>query len=80
MILRDLGETFLVIDETQVQEFSNKFFEGLDVNTFKIEDKKLFVKNKISNLYKFLVDKNYRDWKLNKEFHKLTWNDKTYHS
>jgi hypothetical protein len=24
---------FLVIDETQAQEFSNKFFEGLDVNT-----------------------------------------------
>jgi hypothetical protein len=46
----------------------------------KILDKKLFVKNKISNLYKFLVDKNYRDWKLNKEFHKLTRNDKTYHS
>ena len=45
----------------------------------KIVDKKLFVKNKISNLYKFLVDKNYRDWKLNKEFHKLTRTDKTYH-
>ena len=26
---------FLVIDETQAQEFSNKFFEGLDVNTVK---------------------------------------------
>ena len=24
---------FLVIDETQAQDFSNKFFEGLDVNT-----------------------------------------------
>ena len=27
---------FLVIDETQAQDFSNKFFEGLDVNTLKI--------------------------------------------
>ena len=27
---------FLVIDETQAQEFSNKFFKGLDVNTLKI--------------------------------------------
>ena len=27
---------FLVIDETQAQEFSNKFFEGLDVNNLKI--------------------------------------------
>jgi len=26
---------FLVIDETQAQEFSNKFFNGLDVNTLK---------------------------------------------
>ena len=30
---------FLVIDETQVQEFSNKFFEGLDVNTLKMGGK-----------------------------------------
>jgi mannose-6-phosphate isomerase-like protein (cupin superfamily) len=30
---------FLVIDETQAQEFSNKFFEGLDVNTLKIVGK-----------------------------------------
>ena len=30
---------FLVIDETQAQEFSNKFFEGLDINTLKIEGK-----------------------------------------
>ena len=30
---------FLVIDETQAQEFSNKFFEGLDVNTLKIGGK-----------------------------------------
>ena len=27
---------FLVIDETPAQEFSNKFFKGLDVNTLKI--------------------------------------------
>ena len=26
-----------MIDETQVQEFSNKLIEGLDVNTLKIE-------------------------------------------
>ena len=26
---------FLVIDETQAQEFSNQFFKGLDVNTLK---------------------------------------------
>ena len=30
---------FVVIDETQAQEFSNKFFEGLDVNTLKIGGK-----------------------------------------
>ena len=30
---------FLVIDETQSQEFSNKFFEGLDVNTLRIGGK-----------------------------------------
>jgi mannose-6-phosphate isomerase len=30
---------FLIIDETQSQEFSNKFFEGLDVNTLKIGGK-----------------------------------------
>ena len=30
---------FLVIDEIQAQEFSNKFFKGLDVNTLKIEGK-----------------------------------------
>ena len=30
---------FLVINETQVQDFSNKFFEGLDVNTLKIVGK-----------------------------------------
>jgi len=30
---------FLVIDESQAQEFSNKFFEGLDVNTLKIGGK-----------------------------------------
>ena len=30
---------FLVIDETQAQEFSDKFFEGLDVNTLKIGGK-----------------------------------------
>jgi mannose-6-phosphate isomerase len=30
---------FLVIDESQAQEFSNKFFEGLDVNTLKIRGK-----------------------------------------
>jgi mannose-6-phosphate isomerase len=30
---------FLVIDETQAQEFSNKFFEGLDVNNLKIGGK-----------------------------------------
>ena len=27
---------FLVIDETQAQDFSDKFFEGIDVNTLKI--------------------------------------------
>ena len=30
---------FLVIDETQAQEFSNKFFKGLDVNSLKIGGK-----------------------------------------
>ena len=30
---------FLVIDETQAQDFSNKFFEGLDINTLKIGGK-----------------------------------------
>jgi mannose-6-phosphate isomerase-like protein (cupin superfamily) len=30
---------FLVIDETQAQDFSNKFFEVLDVNTLKIGGK-----------------------------------------
>ena len=30
---------FLVIDETQAQDFSNKFFEGLDVSTLKIGGK-----------------------------------------
>ena len=30
---------FLVIDEKQAQEFSNKFFEGLNVNTLKIGGK-----------------------------------------
>ena len=30
---------FLVIDETQAQEFSNKFFDGLNVNTLKIGGK-----------------------------------------
>ena len=30
---------FLVIDESQAQDFSNKFFEGLDVNTLKIGGK-----------------------------------------
>ena len=30
---------FLVIDETQAQDFSDKFFEGIDVNTLKIGGK-----------------------------------------
>ena len=30
---------FLAIEETQAQDFSNKFFEGIDVNTLKIEGK-----------------------------------------
>ena len=30
---------FLVIDESQAQEFSNKFFMGLDLNTLKIAGK-----------------------------------------
>jgi mannose-6-phosphate isomerase len=30
---------FLVIEEEQAQEFSNKFFEGLDINTLKIGGK-----------------------------------------
>jgi len=30
---------FLVIDESQPQEFLNKFFKGLDVNTLKIGGK-----------------------------------------
>lgn len=37
---------FLVIDENQAQEFSNKFFKGLDVNTLKIGGKlspKIFI-------------------------------------
>jgi mannose-6-phosphate isomerase len=35
---RSWGE-FLVIDEKQAQDFSNKFFEGIDVNTLKIGGK-----------------------------------------
>ena len=35
---RPWGE-FLVIDEKQAQDFSNKFFEGIDVNTLKIGGK-----------------------------------------
>jgi len=30
---------FLVIDESQAQDFSNKFFNGIDVNTLKIDGK-----------------------------------------
>ena len=30
---------FLVIDENRAQDFSNKFFKGLDVNTLKIGGK-----------------------------------------
>ena len=30
---------FFVIDEMQAQEFSNKFFKGLDINTLKIDGK-----------------------------------------
>jgi len=30
---------FLVIDESQAQDFSNKFFKGIDVNTLKIGGK-----------------------------------------
>ena len=30
---------FLVIDESQGQDFSNKYFEGLDVNTLRIGGK-----------------------------------------
>ncbi|MDA9026737.1 phosphoheptose isomerase [Flavobacteriaceae bacterium] len=30
---------FLVINETQIQEFSNKFFRGVDVNKLKIDGK-----------------------------------------
>ena len=30
---------FLVIKESQAQEFSNKFFEGLDIDTLKIAGK-----------------------------------------
>ena len=30
---------FLVIDETQAQDFSNKFFDGQDVNNLKIGGK-----------------------------------------
>jgi mannose-6-phosphate isomerase len=30
---------FLVIDESQAQNFSNKFFKGLDVDTLKIGGK-----------------------------------------
>ena len=29
---------FLVIDEIQAQEFSNKFFKDLDINTLKIPE------------------------------------------
>ena len=32
---------FLVIDESQSQEFSNKFFKGLDINTLKIGGKQV---------------------------------------
>jgi len=42
VISKDLNRPwggFLVIDEEQAQEFSNKFFEGLDINTLKIGGK-----------------------------------------
>ena len=43
---------FLVIDESQAQDFSNQFFKGLDVNTLKIggklSPKILIVKTKSS--------------------------------
>tara|TARA_B100000787_G_scaffold118994_1_gene89087 strand:- start:639 stop:788 length:150 start_codon:yes stop_codon:yes gene_type:complete len=29
---------FLIIDETQAQDFSNQFFKGLDVNTLKLKE------------------------------------------
>jgi len=44
---------FLVIDETQAQEFSNKFFKGLDVNTLKIGGKlspKILIVNSMARL------------------------------
>ena len=44
---------FLVIDENQSQEFSNTFFSGIDVNTFKIGGKlspKILVVNPHSKL------------------------------
>ena len=34
-----MGRFFLIIDGEQAQEFSNKFFEGLDINTLKIRGK-----------------------------------------
>ena len=44
---------FLVIDESQAQDFSNKFVEGIDVNTLKIGGKlspKILVVNPYSKL------------------------------
>ena len=40
---------FLVIDETQAQEFSNKFFEGLDVNTLKTVSYNKFIFEKTTD-------------------------------
>ena len=42
VVSHDFGRSwgsFLGIDETQAQDFSNKLFEGLDVNTLKIGGK-----------------------------------------
>ena len=39
MILNDLGGGFLLLDESQAQNFYNKFFEGLDLNSLKVGGK-----------------------------------------
>jgi len=60
-----------VIDETQAQEFSNKFFWGLDVNTLKsggkLSPKTLIVKPKARLSWQY-HNRRAEIWKVYKEF------------
>ena len=37
--MRNLGELIFVLMKTQVQDFSDKFFDGIDVGSLNIENK-----------------------------------------